>query len=141
MATQVATTRNGQIVRYIVVGVASLAVDLGVLWVLHGLLGVWLPLAAAISFLSSFVVNFGLNQRWTFSATAGSTPVQLVRYTLLVIANTVVTSVAVTAITSTGLDYLFAKLIVVAILTVTNFVLMRIWVFRERHHEAPASVT
>lgn len=137
MATQAATTRNGQIVRYVVVGVVSLAVDLGVLWALHGLFGVWLPLAAAISFLSSFVVNFGLNQRWTFSATAGSTPAQLVRYTILVAANTLVTSAAVTAITATGLDYLFAKLIVVAVLTVTNFVLMRVWVFRDRHQPTP----
>lgn len=133
-------TRLGQIFRYVVVGVVSLAVDLGVLWILHGLLGLWLPAAAAISFLSSFIVNFGLNQRWTFNATTGSTPVQLVRYTILVVVNTVVTAVLVTAITSTGLDYLFAKLIVVGILTVTNFVLMRVWVFRERHQHADAQV-
>jgi putative flippase GtrA len=128
-----ASTRTVQIVRFFVVGVLSLAVDLGVLWVLHGLLGVWLPLAAALSFLSSFVVNFGLNQRWTFNATEGSTPAQLVRYTILVAANTLATAIAVTAITNTGVDYLIAKLMVVVVLTATNFVLMRIWVFRERH--------
>lgn len=115
-----------------------MAVDLVVLWVLHGLLGVWLPLAAALSFLSSFVVNFGLNQRWTFSATEGSTPAQLVRYTILVAANTLATAVAVTAITNTGVDYLIAKLMVVVVLTATNFILMRIWVFRERHLHAAA---
>ena len=126
-------TGSSQVVRFLVVGVISLAVDLGVLWLLHGVFGLWLPVAAAISFLSSFAVNFGLNQRWTFNATEGSTPAQLARYTILVIANTLITSAAVTAISGTGVDYLVAKLMVVAVLTVTNFVLMRWWVFRERY--------
>lgn len=130
----VASERLVQVVKFLVVGVASAVVDVGGLWMLHGLLGVWLPLAAATSFLASFVVNFGLNQRWTFQAQEAQTRAQLIRFTILVAANTLVTAVAVTAITGMGLQYLLAKLIVMGVLFVVNFVLLRVWVFGVAEH-------
>lgn len=123
-----------QLVRFLAVGVASAAVDVGGLWLLHGVLGMWLPLAAGTSFLASFVVNFGLNQRWTFQAQTTQTRDQLVRFTILVVANTLVTAVAVTAITGMGLPYLAAKLIVMTVLFLVNFALLRLWVFQVTTH-------
>ncbi len=123
-----------QLGKFLAVGVASAVVDVGGLWLLHGLLGVWLPLAAATSFLASFAVNFGLNQRWTFQAQTTQTRSQLVRFTILVAANTLVTAVAVTVITGLGLPYLVAKLIVMTVLFVVNFVLLRLWVFQVVSH-------
>lgn len=127
--------RLAQVGRFLAVGVASAIVDVGGLWVLHGLLGVWLPLAAATSFLASFAVNFGLNQRWTFQAQTTRTRGQLVRFTILVVANTLVTAVAVTAITGLGLQYLLAKFIAMAVLFVVNFVVLRVWVFQVAEQE------
>ncbi|MDQ1246666.1 MAG: hypothetical protein QG597_1034 [Actinomycetota bacterium] len=122
--------RVAQIVRYLTVGVLSAIADIGGLWLLHGVLGVWLPLAAATSFLASFAVNFTLNQRWTFGAQTAHTPAQLVRFTVLVAANTVLTSAGVSGLAAAGLNYLVAKVIVVCILTLLNFVVLRLWVFR-----------
>jgi putative flippase GtrA len=127
--------RAAQIARYLTVGVLSAIADIGGLWLLHGVLGVWLPLAAALSFLASFAVNFTLNQRWTFGAQTAHTPAQLVRFTILVAVNTVLTSAGVTALAAVGLNYLVAKVIVVCVLTVLNFVVLRLWVFRS---ESPA---
>jgi putative flippase GtrA len=121
--------RVAQIARYLTVGVLSAIADIGGLWALHGLLGVWLPLAAAVSFLASFAVNFTLNQRWTFGALTAHTPRQLVRFTVLVVVNTILTSAGVTGLAEVGVNYLVAKVIVVGVLTVLNFVVLRIWVF------------
>lgn len=121
--------RVGTVAKYLVVGVLSVIVDVGGLWLLHGIWAVLLPIAAAVSFLASFAVNFTLNQRWTFRATATRTPTQLLRFTTLVIVNTVLTSVGVTAITGTGVDYRVAKLIMIVVLTAANFVILRLWVF------------
>lgn len=120
-----------QLGRFLVVGVASAITDIGGLYLLHAVVGMWLPLAAATSFLASFAVNFTLNRRWTFDAQAGATGGQLVRFTVLVAINTVLTSVGVTAITGLGLNFMVAKLIVVVVVTAANFVVLRLWVFRQ----------
>jgi putative flippase GtrA len=122
--------RVAQVARYLTVGVLSAIADIGGLWLLHGVLGMWLPLAAATSFLASFAVNFNLNQRWTFGAQTAHTPAQLVRFTILVVVNTILTSVGVTWLAALGLNYLVAKVLVVGVLTVLNFVVLRLWVFR-----------
>jgi putative flippase GtrA len=127
---QLTADRVAQVGRYLTVGVLSAVADIGGLWVLHGVFGVWLPLAAATSFLASFAVNFTLNQRWTFGAQTARTPTQLVRFTVLVVVNTILTSVGVTGLAALGLNYLVAKVLVVGVLTVLNFVVLRIWVFR-----------
>lgn len=129
---RITADRLAQIARYLVVGLTSAAVDIGGLWLLHGVFGIPLPIAAAVSFLASFVVNFTLNQRWTFGAQTAHTPAQLVRFTILVVANTILTSAGVTGLASLGLNYLVGKVIVVAVLTVLNFLMLRLWVFQHR---------
>lgn len=126
------------VAKYLLVGVLSVAVDVGGLWLLHGVLGVLLPLAAATSFLASFGVNFTLNQRWTFGAATARTTAQLIRFTTLVIANTLLTAAGVTGITATGVDYLIAKMIMIVILTTANFVILRWWVFRPEPETRPS---
>lgn len=117
---------------YLGTGVASLVVDMGGLYLLHAILGVQVGVAAVISFLASFAVNFTLNQRMTFRADTGGSPGQLVRFTILVGFNTVVTGLAVSSLTAAGLHFMIAKLLVVATLFVFNYFVLRHWVFRGR---------
>lgn len=114
--------------RFLIVGGASLAVDAGLLYVLHGLLGLWLEPATALAFLAGFAVNFGLNRQWSFAATGRLRP-QLVRYVALVAANLLVTVLLVKALTALGVLYLVAKVLTTAILATVNYVVSRKWIF------------
>jgi putative flippase GtrA len=115
--------------RYGVTGMASLIVDVGGLMLLHEVFGIWVPLAATMSFLASFVVNFTLNRNWSFAAVHGARNHQLFRFTALVCANSVVVFIGMTLLVSLGMNYLLAKCILVLVTVVVNFFVMRFWVF------------
>lgn len=116
-------------VRFLLVGGGSAAVDTGLLWLLHGAFGVWLPLATFLGVATSNVVNFLLNRNWVFSS-SGAAAGQAVRYLLLVGLNWVVTVLAVAGLAGLGLNYLVARVSVLVVLTVLNFLAYRFWVFR-----------
>jgi putative flippase GtrA len=117
-------------VRFVLVGGISAGVDAGLLWLLHGGFGVWLPAATFTGVVSSFGVNFLLNRGWTFGsgAPAGA---QLLRYLLLAGTNWLVTVLAVTGLVALGLHYLVARFLVLGVMTVVNFLSYRAWVFRD----------
>lgn len=116
-------------VRFLLVGGGSAAVDTGLLWLLHGAFGVWLPLATFIGVATSNVVNFLLNRNWVFTS-GGAAGGQAVRYLLLVGFNWLVTVLAVAGLAGLGLNYLVARIGVLVVLTVFNFLAYRFWVFR-----------
>jgi putative flippase GtrA len=114
--------------RFLVVGAVSVTVDAGLLYILHGRLGMWLPPATALSFLAGFIVNFALNRQWSFGAT-GTLHRQLVRYLALVGGNLLVTVALVQAITWLGVSYLIAKILTTAALSAVNYVISRKYIF------------
>lgn len=116
-------------VRFLIVGGVSLAVDEGTLFLLHGVAGVWLPLATLLAFAVAFGVNFGLNRSWAFSAGGGAVGRQVWRYLMLVAGNLAVTVVGVPALTALGILYLISKLVVAGILAVINYFVSRRWIF------------
>jgi putative flippase GtrA len=124
----IATIGRSRGVRFLTVGVLSVAVDTGSLYVLHGVLKVWLPVATALAYLVAFVVNFGLNRLWVF-ADNGQLFGQLWRYLLLVAVNLGATVLLVSGLAATGLPYLVAKLCTAAGLAVVNFFVSRRWIF------------
>lgn len=117
-----------QITRFVAVGVASYAVDIGVLYLLHGRAGVALWLATTIAYVCGLGANFGLNRVVTF-ASAGPMHAQLARYVALLVGNYGVTVAMVTGLTAAGSPYLISKTICVALLASVNFVAYRHWVF------------
>lgn len=114
--------------RFLIVGGLSLAADAGSLFVLHGVLGVWLAPATALAYGIAFFVNFGLNRAWVFGSN-GSVAGQLPRYLALVAVNLGVTVVAVQSLTWLGLPYLYAKLLTAAVLAVANYFASQKWIF------------
>jgi putative flippase GtrA len=117
------------LIRYLVIGVASIGIDVGLLFVLHSLVGVPLGVATTAAFLTSLVFNFACNR----STMAAGQPARLmqhaVRYSLLVVANLLITVAVVTGAAHIGVPYVLAKLAVVAASSCWNFVLYRRWVF------------
>ena len=111
-----------------------MVVDAGLLYILHGRLGMWLAPATAIAFLAGFLVNFALNRQWSFGAT-GALRHQLIRYLALVACNLLVTvTVTVTValvqgLTLLGVPYLVAKVVTTAALSAINYVISKKWIF------------
>jgi putative flippase GtrA len=115
-------------VRFLVVGVLSLATDAGSLFILHGVLGIWLPVATALAYAAAFVINFGLNRIWAFE-TSSAMGRQLWRYLALVAVNLCFTVISVQALVWLGVEYLVAKMVIAVGLAVINYVVSRKWIF------------
>ncbi|MFC4109049.1 GtrA family protein [Micromonospora zhanjiangensis] len=115
-------------VRFLIVGGLSVATDTGALFVFHGVLGLWLPVATVLAFATAFVVNFGLNRVWAFGAT-GAVGGQVWRYLALVLVNLVATVLLVQGLTWAGLPYLVAKVVTAGALAAMNYVVSKKWIF------------
>ncbi len=104
--------------------------DVGVLVVLHGVLGISLAVATSLSFVSTLLLNFGLNRAFAFQSTAlvGSS---LVRYLVLVLINYGTTLLMVTGLTAAGLLYVVAKTLATVVNAVMNYEAYRRWVFKK----------
>lgn len=114
--------------RFLIVGVLSYAVDTGLLMLLHELARMWVPLAAALAFLSSVAVNFGLNRQWSF-VSDGAVLNQLVRYFLMVGLNLGLTVLMVTGLTRVGLSLFLSKTTSTGTLAVLNYFISRWFIF------------
>jgi putative flippase GtrA len=114
--------------RFLVVGGLSVVVDTGLLYLLHGRLGLWLPPATALAFLAGFGVNFSLNRQWSFNAT-GAVRAQIGRYLVLVAANLALTIGLVQVLTWLSVPYLVAKVATTAALSAANYVISKRWIF------------
>ncbi|HEY8282433.1 MAG TPA: GtrA family protein [Leifsonia sp.] len=141
MTDEALVTRGSKVLlfRYLAIGIASIAIDVGLLYTLHSIVGVEVGIATAVAFLTSVVFNFICNR----FAMAGGESAKLMRhayrYGLLVVANLVITVVVVSGAAHVGIPYVIAKLAVVAASTCWNFVLYRRWVFAGP--ESPAGAT
>jgi putative flippase GtrA len=122
------TLVSNSALRFLVVGGLSLAADTGALFVLHGVLGIWLPVATALAYAVAFVVNFGLNRTWAFGA-GGAIGPQLWRYLALVAVNLVLTVVVVQGLVWVGVTYLAAKVVTATGLAVINYLVSRKLIF------------
>lgn len=115
-------------VRYLIVGGLSFVVDFGLLVLLHEVFDWAVGVATAVAFLASLVFNFAVQRKFSFES-SHKTHVSIVRYGLLVAANTVASVVVVELLTPTVLGYMGGKVIATAAMTVWNFFLYRHWVF------------
>jgi putative flippase GtrA len=127
-AQSISTLARHSAVRFLVVGVLSLATDAGSLFLLHGVLGIWLPLATALAYAVAFMVNFGLNRAWAFAASGGMGR-QLWRYLALVAVNLFFTVLLVQSLVWLGVEYLVAKMMIAIGLAVINYIVSKKWIF------------
>lgn len=115
-------------VRYLIVGGLSFGVDFGLLVLLHQVFGWAVGVSTAAAFLLSLIFNFVVQRKVSFGA-HHKTHVSIVRYLVLVVANTVASVVIVELLAPTALGYMGGKVIATAAMTVWNFFLYRHWVF------------
>jgi putative flippase GtrA len=119
-----------QLIRYILVGLITVVVDVGGLYVLVQL-GTSVYIAATISFAASLCVNFLLSRIWTFNARL-NTPYQIVLYATLVLVNYLFTLAAINVAQHYHIGYLEGKIAAVVITTCWNFLLYKYVIFTKR---------
>jgi putative flippase GtrA len=126
---------NG-VVRYLLVGGSAFLVDLGLLTVLHELLGWPVGLASPVAFVVSFVYTYSL-QRIAFRSESPHGRA-LVRYLLLVGANTVATALIVAGVDMTAAGWVVGKVVSTGVTSVWNYFAYKHWVFRPAAVDGPA---
>lgn len=119
---------SSSLVRYLVVGGLAFAFDFGLLWLLHDVAGVPLAIATPTAFLASFVVTYTLQRLLAFRASDAVAP-SVVRYALLVAANTLLTTGIVALADAVGWSWVVGKVLAVTVTTVGNYFAYRYWVF------------
>ncbi|MDR7083047.1 putative flippase GtrA [Arthrobacter ginsengisoli] len=126
-------------VRYLIVGGLSFAVDFGLLVLLREVFHWDVGIASATAFLTSLVFNFLVQRKFSFES-AHRTHVSMIRYGVLVVANTLATVLIVQLLTPTILGYMGGKVVSTAAMTVWNYFLYKHWVFGKKpaHHGAHA---
>ena len=125
----VRTAIGHNVARFAVVGGIGFGTDVVLLWLLHGVLGMWLPLATTLAYLVAFAISFVLSRHWVFPD-EGDVRRQMVRYCWLVAGVLAMTVLGVQALVWLGVPYLAAKVLVSGVVAVVNYVASRWWVFR-----------
>lgn len=118
-------------VRYLTMGGLAFLFDAGVLWLLHDGFGLDLALSTAAAFLLSFAVTYTLQRTFAFGGDSGVAP-SIVRYTILVLFNTLATTAIVWLVDALGAPWIVGKIAAVVATTVWNYFIYRYWVFAPR---------
>lgn len=109
----------------------SFALDFFLLVFLHEYFGVQLWLATPVAFLASLGVNYLLSRFFTFAGT-GARGTSFVKYIVLVVFNTIATSLIVAGFESFGGPYTLGKVASTVLMTVWNFFAYKHWVFARK---------
>jgi putative flippase GtrA len=116
--------------RFVIVGSLGTALDVGLLRLCFGSLGMPLLLATAVSYVGSAVPVFVANRQWSFGpGGAGAVHRQAVRYLALSVSNLLSTVALVGVLHWLGVFYLVAKVVAIVINAVANFFGYERWVF------------
>ena len=118
--------------RFVIAGTGGFIVQIGMLAVLHSVLGVNYLVATAIAVEAAILANFAWHYRWTWRDRAGSWRDQLVRFNALNAITSIFGSIFLTAVfvEVVGLQVVSANIASVAALSVINFIGANTLVFR-----------
>lgn len=126
---RVARVEGGRAAKYAIVGVVNVAIDFA-LYALLVTVGVWYPIAKAVSLTVATANGYTWNRRWTFRAGPHQHPM-LARY-VTVQAICYVGNVALLAVLIELLDRseVIAQAISLPLIAGLSFLLQRLWTFR-----------
>jgi putative flippase GtrA len=115
---------------FAVINSFTFGVDLALLYVLHGVLGLMLPLSITCAYAAAFALSFVLNRAFNFRSHAPAGK-QFAVYVVVVVINYLVWILGVgSGLAALGLDYRIARLVAGACEAVYMYVAMRWVVFR-----------
>lgn len=126
----------GELIRFGLVGVGTLAIDVTVTTALYNAANLPAYLASSIGFLSGFFFNFPLNRKKVFQHTNNDRfdlRLQIILYVSLSLVNLGTTGLLTELIVTSGIAKIaIAKIIVTAVIAVWNFVLFKNFIFSKK---------
>ena len=130
-----ALVAGSSVVKFLLVGGLSFAIDLGTLALLHEAFHIDLWIATPIAFIISLLFNFIAQRSFTFRSNSRR-DASFIKYIALVIVNTGATDVIVNVIAAAGLSYSIGKVVSTALTMTWNYFLYRHWIFKKAKKEA-----
>jgi len=132
-----------RIVKFLIAGSTATGVNLGALYVLVDLFGVWYIFSASIAFLIGFCVSFTLQKFWTFgNRETEKIASQAFLYFLIVAGNLGLNALGMYVLVDIfGLWYMLAEVLLLGTIACESFFLYQILVFKtlpRRSHQEPA---
>lgn len=121
-----------QISRFSVVGIMNTLIDFIMFSSFNSLLGVNYTLSQVIGYSSGVINSYIFNRKWTFSNTSKSKKVnkELILFVIVNLCSLLITLVAMNALVgSFGVNVYIAKLIVMVIAQMVNFLSYKVLVF------------
>ncbi len=134
--------RSQEFIRFIkfaIVGAFGMVVDLSILNILHGLVGLHLLVANTISFSTAVVSNFTWNRLWTFPETRDRpVHIQLTQFAIVSVVGLVINNFILWQVYQVLRPYLAspwnynaAKIFAIGVVLFWNFGANRLWTFRD----------
>lgn len=115
-------------VRFATVGASGVVVNLGAMWLVHGQLGVWFPLASAVATETAIVWNYAGNELWTYHLRRLSLR-RLAKFNAAALVALALT-VSVATASASVLSPLLAQLAGIAVGSAANFAAHFGWIWR-----------
>jgi putative flippase GtrA len=134
-ANQVRLLWRHSAIRYLIAGGLSFIIDFGLLALLHVVFAWPVWIATATAFLVSFGFTYAIQRLFSFSAQVPHGRA-LLRYSVLVVINTAVSTAIVSALGGTILSWEGGKIVATALTTTWNYFAYRYWVFAISRGEA-----
>ena len=125
-----------QLLRYLISGGTTALTALVFLYIFTQFFHVWYFFSLFLAFTVAIVVSFSLQKFWTFGdrETAG-VHIQASSYLFLALANLGVNAVLLYALVQfAGLWYIFAQILIDALLAISSFLIYKFLIFRKREH-------
>ena len=120
--------------KFCLVGASGVVVNLGLLWILTEVAGLFYLVSAAFSIEISILSNFALNELWTFRDRARSTKgilKRVVKFNLICVGGLVINLVVLAALTELlGVYYMISALFGIAAATLWNYTMSAMWTWR-----------
>lgn len=125
-----------QLVLFLLVGLASLALDVMVTSILYNVFNLPAYAAGGIGFLSAFFINFPINRKHVFKHTKRDRfvlKIQIAFYVALVAFNLLMTGLLLeTILAYSNLSVEIAKILVTALIACWNFILFKYVIFSKK---------
>ncbi|MFQ6129253.1 MAG: glycosyltransferase [Candidatus Hadarchaeaceae archaeon] len=125
---------SSRLLKFCLVGASGVVVNLGLLWILTEIAGLFYLVSAAFSIETSILSNFVLNELWTFRDRTRSTsgiPKRASKFNLIGIVGFVINLVIIGALTELlGMHYMISALFGIAGAMLWNYVMSAMWTWR-----------
>ena len=120
--------------KFCLVGASGIAVNLGLLWILTEIVGLFYLVSAAFSIETSILSNFTLNELWTFRDRARSTKgilKRVAKFNLICVGGLLINLAILAALTELlGIYYMISALFGIVAATLWNYVMSAMWTWR-----------